>query len=49
MCRTIVAILCNAASSLRSMAKMQKPQQTNKQKNKQSMAELFFSVYCSIS
>jgi hypothetical protein len=44
MCRAIVAILCNAASSLRSMATMQKPQQTNKQ----SMAELFFSVYCSI-
>jgi hypothetical protein len=31
MCRAIVAILCNAASSLRSMATMQKPQQTNKQ------------------
>jgi len=28
MCREIVAILCNAASSLRSMATMQKPQQT---------------------
>ncbi len=31
MCRAIVAILCNAASSLRSMATMRKPQQTNKQ------------------
>jgi hypothetical protein len=37
MCRAIVAILCNAASSLRSMATMQKPQQTNKQTNKQTI------------
>jgi hypothetical protein len=51
MCRAIVAILCNAASSLRSMATMQKPQQTNNRwQNCSSRSTVqFFDPHKSIS